>query len=159
MRKALFLDRDGVINVDEGYVHKISDFKFIDGIFDFCKKYQAKGYLIIIITNQAGIARGYYSHEDFAKLTIWMTEQFKLHGIDIAKVYYCPHHPDFDIDCNCRKPNPGMIFDAKREFDINIPESVLIGDKPSDIAAGRSAGIEKLILINSNMPTFSVEVY
>jgi D-glycero-D-manno-heptose 1,7-bisphosphate phosphatase len=159
MRKALFLDRDGVINIDKNYVHKISDFEFVDGIFDFCKKYQDAGYLIIVITNQAGIAREYYGHDDFAKLTVWMTNQFKLQGIEIAKVYYCPHHPDFDKHCNCRKPNPGMILDAKREFDIDLNNSVLIGDKPSDIGAGRSAGIEKLILIKTNMPTFSIGVY
>lgn len=159
MRKALFLDRDGVINVDKGYVYKISDFEFVDGIFDLCKKYQDKGYLIFVITNQAGIARGFYNDRDFVELTLWMTKQFKLNGIVIAKVYYCPHHPDFNATCNCRKPNPGMLLDAQREFDIDLAESVLIGDKESDVAAGANAGIKKLILIEANTSLRSVTIY
>jgi len=147
MNKALFLDRDGVINIDKHHVYKISDFDFVEGIFDLCQKYQHLGYLIIVITNQAGIAKGYYTESDFAILTDWMINEFKLRGIKISKVYYCPHHPDFTTPCDCRKPNPGMILAAQKEFDINLAESVLIGDKDSDIEAGRRAGIAKLIKV------------
>ena len=150
MKKALFLDRDGVINIDKNYVHKISDFEFVDGIFDLCKYYQDRGYLIFVITNQAGIARGYYDHNDFALLTSWMTGQFKQNDILISKVYYCPHHPGFDKECDCRKPNPGMIFQAQKEFDVDLANSVLIGDKESDLQAGKNAGIQNLILVAAN---------
>lgn len=150
MKKALFLDRDGVINIDKNYVHLIDDFEFIDGIFDLCKKYQDEGYLIIVITNQAGIARGYYTTDDFNKLTHWMTEQFLAKGILLSKVYFCPHHPDFDQDCNCRKPKPGMLLDAAKDFDLNLSQSILIGDKQSDIDAGSNAGIKNLIKVTKN---------
>ncbi|MDR3696326.1 HAD family hydrolase [Mucilaginibacter sp.] len=148
MNKALFLDRDGVVNTDKNYVHKIKDFDFIDGIFDLCKKYQDDGYLIIIITNQAGIARGYYTEGDFEILTEWMINEFKLHGIKISKVYHCPHYPDITGPCSCRKPNPGMIFQAKEDFNLNLEECTLIGDKESDIQAGRNAGISTLLKVD-----------
>lgn len=149
MNKALFLDRDGVINAEKNYVYKISDFEFVDGIFDLCQKYQAAGYLIIVITNQAGIARGYYTETDFSILTDWMISEFKDRGIVISKVYYCPHHPDFTGNCDCRKPNPGMILQAQKDFNLNLQKSVLIGDKDSDLEAGRRAGVLKLIKISS----------
>ena len=150
MKKALFLDRDGVINIDKNYVNQIDDFEFVDGIFDLCKKYQDEGYLIIVITNQAGIARGYYSVNDFDKLTNWMTAEFLKQGVFLSKVYFCPHHPDFDQDCSCRKPNPGMLLSAAKDFDIDLSQSVLIGDKQSDIDAGSNAGIKKLIKVTKD---------
>ena len=110
MLKALFLDRDGVINVEKDYLYKIEDFEFINGIFELCRYYQAQNYLIIVVTNQSGIDRGYYTEDDLELLTGWMKNKFKKHGIDIAKVYYCPHHPDISGDCQCRKPKPGMLF-------------------------------------------------
>ncbi|HEY2583189.1 MAG TPA: HAD family hydrolase [Mucilaginibacter sp.] len=146
MKKALFLDRDGIINIDKGYVYKIEDFVFTDFIFELALQYQQKGYLIIVITNQAGIARGYYTIEDFNVLTNWMIKKFHERGIYVTKVYFCPHHPDFTGVCRCRKPNTGMILDAKREFDIDLKKSILIGDKESDIEAGRRAEIGELIL-------------
>ena len=149
MRKVLFLDRDGVINVDKGYVYKIEDIEFIDGIFELCKAYQDRGYEIIIITNQAGIARGYYTEDDFIKLMDWMKEAFKKRGISILDVFYCPHHPDFTGECSCRKPKPGMILEAAKKYNIDLKNSVLIGDKISDIEAGKRAGISKLYLLNS----------
>lgn len=149
MNKALFLDRDGVINKEKNYLYKIEDFEFIDGVFETCRHFQDLGYLIIIITNQAGIARGKYSKQDFEKLTEWMVEEFKSKNIDIAKVFYCPHHPDFSGECECRKPKPGMILQAKREFNINLKNSILVGDKNSDIEAGIRAGVGSNFLITT----------
>jgi D-glycero-D-manno-heptose 1,7-bisphosphate phosphatase len=152
MNKALFIDRDGVINVDKVHVFRKEDFEFTRGIFELCRKYCEKGYLIIVITNQAGIAKGLYTEDDFEKLTEWMTAQFNERGIIISKVYHCPHHPDITGKCECRKPAPGMILQAIKEFDLDISECVLIGDKESDLQAGRNAGIpeSKLHLIITN---------
>lgn len=141
--KALFLDRDGTINIEKDYVYKIEDFEFIDGIFELIKSYQKQEFLIFIITNQAGIARGFYTENDYAILTNWMLKQLELQGIKITKVYHCPHHPEITGKCNCRKPNPGMILGAIHEFNIDPVNSVLIGDKKSDILAGKNAGIKK----------------
>jgi len=149
MKKALFLDRDGVINKEKNYLYKIEDFEFIDGVFETCKYFQDKEYIIIIITNQAGIARGKYSENDFNILTDWMIREFEKKDIYISKVYHCPHHPDFSGECECRKPKPGMIIEAKREFDIDLKNSILVGDKNSDIEAGINAGIENLFLVNT----------
>jgi len=142
MNKALFLDRDGVINIEKNYLYKIDDFEFIDGIFELCKHFQELGYLIFVVTNQSGIARKYYSEDDFLKLTKWMLTAFKEHGIDIMKVYFCPHHPEISGECHCRKPNPGMILDAAKEFDVDLSQSLLVGDKERDIEAGLNAGIK-----------------
>lgn len=151
--KALFLDRDGVINVEKNYVHRIEDFEFVEGIFDVTRFFYEHGYLLIIVTNQAGIGRGYYTERDFHELTEWMTKQFEINGVKITKVYYCPYHPEHGIgeykkDSFNRKPNPGMILDAQRHYNIDLGRSFLIGDKESDILAGRSAGVGTTILIN-----------
>ncbi len=151
-RKALFLDRDGTINIEKNYIYKIEDFEFIDGIFELIKEYQEKGFLIFIITNQAGIARKLYSVADYEKLTNWMLTQFRRKGIEITKTYYCPHHPEITGDCNCRKPKPGMILQAIDEFHINPAQSVLIGDKKSDILAGENAGIGENLYIQDILP-------
>jgi D-glycero-D-manno-heptose 1,7-bisphosphate phosphatase len=148
MNKALFLDRDGVINKEYNYVFRIEDFEFVPGIFELCENYQKKGYLIIVITNQAGIARGYYTEDSFNLLTNWMLGEFNKKGIKISKVYFCPHHPEITGECECRKPKPGMILKAAHDFDIDIENSILIGDKDSDILAGKNAGIKKLYNIN-----------
>lgn len=149
MNKALFLDRDGVINKEKNYLYKIEDFEFIDGVFETCKYFQDNGYLIIVITNQAGIARGKYTEDDYQTLTNWMIKEFEKNNIKISKVYYCPHHPDFSGDCECRKPNPGMILQAKKDFDIDLSQSILVGDKNSDIEAGINAGIKMNYLVET----------
>jgi D-glycero-D-manno-heptose 1,7-bisphosphate phosphatase len=141
MKNAVFLDRDGVVNVDKGHVYLQDQFEFSKGIFDLCRKYSDNGFLIIIITNQAGIAKGLYTEADFTRLSKWMVKQFRKNGVIISKVYYCPHHPDVNGCCECRKPAPGMILQAIKEFDLNITECVLFGDKETDIEAGRRAGI------------------
>lgn len=148
--KALFLDRDGVINKEINYLFKIEDFIFNRGIFKLCKEYQKKGYKLIVITNQAGIARGYYSEKDFNNLTNWMIDEFSKRKITIDKVYHCPHHPNFTGLCSCRKPEIGLIKKAQVEFNLNLSKSILIGDKMSDIQAGKNAGIGSNILIEKN---------
>jgi D-glycero-D-manno-heptose 1,7-bisphosphate phosphatase len=148
-QKALFLDRDGVINKDTGYVSAVQEFEFINGIFELCRCFQEKGYIIVIVTNQSGIARGLYSEEDFASLSKWMQNAFAKEGIEIAKVYHCPHHPEISGTCTCRKPEPGMLLKAIEEFDIDPSLSALVGDKPRDIEAGRRAGIARLYLFDA----------
>jgi D-glycero-D-manno-heptose 1,7-bisphosphate phosphatase len=101
MNKALFLDRDGVVNIDKNYVHKMEEVEFIEGIFEFCRYFQDSGYLIFIITNQAGIARGFYSIDDFRQLSNWIAEQFQERGVRISKTYFCPHHPEITGPCDC----------------------------------------------------------
>lgn len=153
-RLGLLLDRDGVINIDHGYVHKPEDVVFIEGIFDLCHTAQKLGYLIIVITNQAGIGRGLYTEQDYFKLTEWMNKIFKDKGIDISKVYYCPYHPVYGIgqykyDSKNRKPGPGMILQAEKEFNLDLSKSVLVGDKESDIQAGITAGVGCNLLLDS----------
>jgi len=148
MEKALFLDRDGVINVEKEYLYKIDDFEFIEGIFELCRCFASKGFLIIVVTNQSGIARDFYTEEDFSKLTQWMVEQFSRQGVSIAKVYHCPHHPKITGECSCRKPYPGMLFDAQKEFGLDMEHSVLVGDKERDIEAALNAGVKETYLLD-----------
>lgn len=150
MNKALFLDRDGVINVEKDYLYKIDDFDFIDGIFELCEYYISRGYLIFVVTNQSGIARGFYTENDFNTLTSWMIKEFLKHNIKIQKVYFCPHHPDITGQCECRKPNPKMLFDAMNEFDIDMSNSIIIGDKQRDIDAGLNAGLNETYLFDES---------
>ena len=149
-RKALFLDRDGVINVEKEYLYKREDFEFIDGIFELCRHYQELGYLIFIVTNQSGIAREYYSEADFEKLTEWMLEAFEKEGITISKVYHCPHHPKLSGACSCRKPEPGMLLEAAKEFDVDLKNSIIVGDKERDIEAGLNAGLRESYLFDES---------
>ena len=149
-KKALFLDRDGVINVEKEYLYKQEDFEFIDGIFELCKHYQDLGYLIFIVTNQSGISRGFYSEDDFSQLTQWMLSEFAKKGIKITKVYHCPHHPQYSGACECRKPKPGMLLDAAKEFSVDLANSIMIGDKERDIEAGLNAGLREAYLFNED---------
>ena len=146
--KALFLDRDGIINIDHGYVYKIEDFEFTEGIFDLVKLFTDAGYLIFVVTNQSGIGRGYYSEEDFTILTNWMIEEFKKQALKIEKVYYCPHSPE--DKCHCRKPQTGMIEQALADYPVDLANSWLIGDKQSDIDLARNAGLGKSVYIGNN---------
>ena len=145
-RSALFLDRDGVINFDKGYVYEQTDFEFIDGIFELCRTARELDYMIFVVTNQSGIARGYYTEEDFFKLTDWMCKVFVKNGASIDKVYFCPFHPEYGmgkyrVDSPLRKPGPGMIQKAATEFGIDLATSVMVGDKKTDIQAGIAAGV------------------
>jgi D-glycero-D-manno-heptose 1,7-bisphosphate phosphatase len=158
MQKGVFLDRDGIVNVDRGYVHLKEDFVFCEGIFDLCRMLEDHGFKIFMITNQSGIARGYFTLNEFKALNDWMLGIFLEHGIHISKVYYCPHHPtegksEFRIDCRCRKPAPGMILQAGEEFNLNLKESILIGDGERDIEAGIRAGVGQVYWVSDNVST------
>ena len=145
--KTIFLDRDGVINKEVNYLHKIDDFEFIDGIFDACLHFQSLSYKIIIITNQSGISRGYYTESDYQKVTQWMLNQFKYKNINILDIFHCPHGPD--SNCDCRKPKPGMFLTAKARHNADMEKSWMIGDKERDTIAANSAGIDNTILVRS----------
>ena len=149
-RAALFLDRDGVINVDHGYVHKPEDVEFVNGIFELVAAAKKAGYLVVVVTNQAGIGRSYYSEADFHALMDWMMARFVEHGGQIDAVYFCPFHPEHGIgeycrESDCRKPAPGMLLQAERDLDIDLTMSIFVGDKPSDMAAGRASGVGMLL--------------
>lgn len=144
--RALFLDRDGVINHDDGYTSRAEDFKFIEGIFDLCRAAKRSGYLLIVVTNQAGIGRGYYSEQDFLALTAWMCERFEAKGAPITEVFFCPDHPEHGIgpyskDSFDRKPNPGMLLRAAEKYRISLQDSIMIGDKDKDMQAAERAGV------------------
>ena len=157
-QKALFLDRDGVVNIDYGYVYKKENFEFIDGIFNLVRQANNNNFIVFIITNQSGIARGYYSIDEFNTLTSWMMEQFDKQNAAIKKVYFCPYHPTegkgmFLKDDSSRKPNPGMILQACSEYDLDLAGSILVGDKMSDIEAGERAGVGLNILLSRTVFT------
>jgi D-glycero-D-manno-heptose 1,7-bisphosphate phosphatase len=144
--RVLFLDRDGVINLDSGYTSSAENFVFIEGIFDLCRAAKRMGYLLIVVTNQAGIGRGYYSEQDFLILTGWMRERFEAEGAPVTDVFYCPYHPEHGIgrykkDSLCRKPNPGMLLIAAKKHEIDLGRSIMIGDKDSDMQAASKAGV------------------
>lgn len=154
---AMFLDRDGVINHNHGYVHKREEFDFIDGIFDVARYAHAQNYKLIVVTNQAGIGRGYYTEADFHQLTNWMCQQFSGAGAPISKVYFSPYHPTAGLgkylkDDTSRKPNPGMILQAQEDMAIDLGSSILIGDKVSDIQAGNRAGVGLNLLLSTHLP-------
>lgn len=139
MNKSVFLDRDGTINVEKAYLSKVEEFEYLPGVIEGLRMLQDAGFILIIVTNQSGIARGYYSEDDFLKLNEWMLSNLRKKGIKIAKVYYCPHHPNgkiekYKMDCNCRKPKLGMYAKAVEDFDIDLTWSFAIGDKIRDLA-------------------------
>jgi D-glycero-D-manno-heptose 1,7-bisphosphate phosphatase len=145
MNKLLILDRDGVVNIEYGDVYKEEDFRFMPGIFDFCKAYQKKGFLIVICSNQSGIAKGLYSIEQYKNLNYYMLDEFEKNGVHISKTYVCPHR-DSD-NCDCHKPKPGMILQALNEFKASKKLSVAVGDKMSDMDAYHAAGMTKLLFL------------
>lgn len=153
--KAVFLDRDGVINVDRSYVYKVEDFEFIQDIFDFCRHAKTLGYKLIVVTNQSGIGRGYYSEDDFSKLTDWMKQQFVVNQCEIDAVYFCPYHPEKALppylkDSDWRKPAPGMLLQAIKDFDLDAKQSIMIGDRETDMQAAQAAGVGRKILLHED---------
>ena len=151
--KTIFLDRDGVINKDMQYLYKIDEFIFIDGIIDACIHFEKIGYKIVIVTNQSGIYRNMYTENDYKKLNQWMLSQFNNNNIQILDTYHCPHGPK--SNCNCRKPKPGMLIKAQIQYNIDMENSWMIGDKERDISAASLAGISNTILFHESQDTVS----
>jgi len=152
--KAAFIDRDGVINEELGYVHRVEDFRLLPGVPEGLRLLQDAGFALVVVTNQAGIARGYYGEPEFERITAHMREVLAEYGITLAGVYHCPHHPSagvgaLRIECQCRKPRPGLLTQAARDLDLHLDSSVLIGDKESDLDAGRAAGVAACVLVES----------
>ena len=161
MINAAFIDRDGVINKEKNYLYKRSEFEFTDHCIDALCNIINADYRIIVVTNQSGIGRGYYTEADYHKLTDWYVEKLKTHKIDITDVFFCPHHPSARLTqyrkcCDCRKPKPGMILQAVEKYDINLATSVLVGDKLTDIQAGEAAGVGTNILVGSQTDSANV---
>ncbi|MGK0372167.1 MAG: D-glycero-D-manno-heptose 1,7-bisphosphate phosphatase [Glaciecola sp.] len=157
MNKTLFLDRDGVINVNHGYVYQTDNFDFIDGIVDLVKRANQSAYKVVVVTNQSGIGRGYYSEQQFLLLNDWMIATFAKQEARIDKVYFCPHHPTLAIshylqDCDCRKPKVGMAVNAQNDLSIDVTQSIMVGDKQSDVDFAINAKISNMYLFN---PTLS----
>ncbi|MCW9711078.1 D-glycero-beta-D-manno-heptose 1,7-bisphosphate 7-phosphatase [Avibacterium sp. 21-586] len=153
MNKAIFLDRDGTINIDHGYVHQIDDFQFIEGSIEALQQLKVMGYLLVLVTNQSGIARGYFSEQQFLQLTEWMDWSLADRGVDFDGIYYCPHHPDgkgeYKEDCDCRKPKSGMLLQAIKELNIDPAQSFIVGDKKEDMQAGKRAGVKTCVLVRT----------
>ncbi|ART80223.1 D-glycero-beta-D-manno-heptose 1,7-bisphosphate 7-phosphatase [Oceanisphaera avium] len=153
-RAVIFLDRDGVINQDTGYVSTRDNFVFIEGVIDAMKQLKEKGYQLVIVTNQSGIARGLFSEDDFIRLTEWMDWSLADRDIDLDGIYFCPHHPTEGTGpntqiCNCRKPAPGLFLEAIADLNVDVSASYMVGDKLSDLQAAQAAGIEHLILVRT----------
>ena len=154
-RRAAFLDRDGVINYDRGYVHRPEQFEFVPGVFEAVRELRRLEFVPVIVTNQSGIGRGIYSASDCDSLTTWMMQRFASEGAEIGAVYYCPHHPSDALDsyrvaCDCRKPAPGMLFAAARDLNLDLPRSTMFGDRTSDLEAAQAGGIEHRFLLGTD---------
>lgn len=151
LRPAVFLDRDGTINLEKNFLYRIEDFEYLDGAIEGLKQLQNWGYLLVIITNQSGIARGYFSEDDYKKLTEWMLSDLNAEGIYMEQVYYCPHHPAGKIkkytrNCNCRKPKTGLFYQAAEELAIDLSNSIAIGDKLRDLEICNETEVKGILL-------------
>ena len=154
---AVFLDRDGVINQDTGYVSCIDDFHFIDGAIEALQLLKKKGYSLVVVTNQSGIARGYYSEEQFMQLTEWMDWSLADRDVELDGIYYCPHHPQGTVEeyrqvCDCRKPHPGMFISARDFLHIDMAASYMVGDKIEDMQAAAAANVGTKVLVRTGKP-------
>lgn len=158
-KPAVFLDRDGVLNIDNGYVHRLEDFVWVEGAPEAVKWLNDQGYLVIVVTNQAGIARGYYTEEEYLCLMDWMNEELRRRGAHIDAFYYCPHHPTegigpYRLECRCRKPAPGLLEQALAEWEIDTVHSLVIGDRHSDLLAAGAVGIRGVLFTEQNLSEF-----
>ncbi len=162
--KALFLDRDGVINLDHGYIHRKEDFHFVDGIFEVVQAARTAGYKVVVVTNQAGIGRGYYTEADFWTLMHWVSAEFQTRNAPLDAIYFCPYHAELGIgeyrrDSPCRKPKPGMLLQAAADHDIHLPASCLIGDRLTDMQAAAAAELSQYWLLGNreqaNLPSLN----
>ena len=158
-RRALFLDRDGVVNIDTGYVHTPEQTQWLPGIFEYVAAAIDAGYAPVVVTNQAGIARGYYSQAQFLDDTRWLHEQFAARGAPLLATFYCPHHPEagqgeWRVACACRKPAPGMLLAAAQALRLDLPASMMVGDTPADMEAARAAGVGRTRLLDGALGNF-----
>ena len=149
-KKAVFFDRDGTLNVDTAYLYRIEEFRWEEGAVEAIRYCNDKGWLVIVVTNQSGVARGYYTEADVERLHAWMNEDLEKHGAHIDAFYYCPHHPQGAVaqyakECDCRKPAPGLVETACREYGIDEAKSVLIGDKERDVECAERAGVRGIL--------------
>ena len=157
--KAIFFDRDGTLNVDVDYLHDPADFVWTEGAIDAVRWANEHGYLAIVVTNQSGVARGYFPESDVSRLHEWMNTELQKHGAHIDAFYYCPHHPEAKLaayrrDCDCRKPAPGLLLRALREHDVDPGASLMIGDAPRDIAGAAQAGIRGVLYEGGDLCVF-----
>jgi D-glycero-D-manno-heptose 1,7-bisphosphate phosphatase len=153
-RPAAFLDRDGVINAEHGYVHTWEQFEFLPGVVDAMRALHDAGYALVVVTNQSGIARGLYTEAQYQALTRQVQAHLAAQGVPVAGIYHCPHHPDgtvpaLAVACDCRKPHPGMLLQAARELGLSLADSLMVGDKASDAQAARAAGVGRVLLVES----------
>lgn len=158
MKKAVFFDRDGVINKDYGYVGTLERFKFLPSVKEALASIKQMGYLTILVTNQSGIARGIYTVDDFDTVTEFMQGELSASHAEFDGIYFCPHHPQasvaaFRCECTCRKPQPEMLLWAQKEFDLDLEHSIMVGDHATDIEAGQNAGLKNLILVGTHLET------
>lgn len=163
MNKAIFLDRDGTLNVEKHYLYKIEDFEWLPGVMEALRLLQDAGYLLIVVTNQSGIGRGYYTEEDYLKLEKWMVETLKIKGINLSAVYHCPHLPDAQMeeyrkDCTCRKPKLGMFHQAIADLDIDVNRSFAIGDKIRDCALCAKTECQGFLITENEKPEIIQQV-
>lgn len=163
-RPAVFFDRDGVINHDHGYAFRPSDIEWMDGAAEAIRYFNHEGRKVMIITNQSGIARGYYTEADVLQLHEWMNQELATKGAHIDGFYYCPHHPEgnvakFCVSCDCRKPEPGMILKAIAEWDIDAQASFMVGDRESDITAASAAGLSGYLFAGGNLYEFLQKIH
>jgi D-glycero-D-manno-heptose 1,7-bisphosphate phosphatase len=154
----LFLDRDGVVNEEVGYLHRVEEVRFVNGIFSLCRTAMELGYRLIVVTNQAGIARGYYSEADFHALMKFMRAELLAEGVEFDAVYFCPFHPEHGVgeykrEHEDRKPGTGMLRRGATEFGVELNESVMVGDRCSDVAAANAAGLRQAFLIRGTEAT------
>ena len=159
MNKAVFFDRDGVINVDSGYTYLPENFVWVEGAKEAIKYLNYKGYLVLVVTNQSGVARGYYTEADVSNLHNWMNQELKRCEAHIDAFYYCPHHPEGTVEqyrtaCNCRKPEPGMLLQGIRDWQVDIVSSFMIGDSPRDLEAAKKANLKGYLFNEANLYNF-----
>lgn len=151
MERVIFLDRDGTLNVEVHYLHRKEDLQFLAGVPEALRRLREKGYRLVVVTNQAGVARGYYREEAVKELHRYMNELLRLQGAEIDHFFYCPHHPEYGIGkyktvCHCRKPGTGMFEMAEQYFEVDKAHSWMIGDKLLDVEAGKNYGVRTVLV-------------
>lgn len=162
-RRAAFIDRDGVLNEERAFVHRAEDFTLLPGAVEALRLLKAADYLLVVVTNQSGIARGLYGESDYLALGEHIRERLAAAGVSLDAIEYCPHLPDatverYRVECDCRKPKPGMLRRAIRRLDIDPSASFLVGDRLSDVEAGRAAGVGRCFLVRTGYPLADEEV-